>query len=113
MLVVAVAGCDPNGKQAFNSAAWAAADQTGRAGMCRDLMDNHLPSGTTEVQVLGMLGNPDDVHDPKGGMGTLHTMPADYLYGIDGTGHEGWDAAFLMVRLDGGGHVTSSSLFGY
>jgi hypothetical protein len=103
---------DPFNQKRFSVGEWSSASREDRARMCRDLIDRHLPPGTTEQQVLALLGKPEYVnHGDKFPQRAI----ADrfYVYSIGNWSWQGMDDAFLYVHLDKGDRVVKAEIYGY
>lgn len=102
---------DPFDDCSFTPAAWRAANPRGRASMCRDLISKHLIAGTSERQVVALLGNPDEVCKAVKGHRCFGIQT--YIYSIGSWSNQGMDDAFLYVHLDANDQVIFGEIYGY
>ncbi len=104
VIVYALTGnpLDPFDRRWFGVADWAAADETGRARMARDLVRHDLPIGMTRGQVGALLGVAPETNGRS-----------EYLYPIDPCGYDRWDTAFVFIRFDSADRLSAASISGY
>jgi len=89
---------DPFDNEAFTPAAWAKADDEGRARMSRDLIHNHLRRGLSQGQVEALIG--PAFHIQKPGDAWKVVGAEAHVYGIESFGVFGIDDAVVRVHYD-------------
>ena len=101
---------DPFDNRSFSPAGWASADPDARARMSRDLVNHYLAPGTTEQQVVALLGKPGTIVNADG-RNHVYGVRA-YVYPIGSLSSE-MDDTFVYVHLDGNDRVLQAEIDGY
>jgi hypothetical protein len=104
---------DPFDDLAFTPAAWAKADEEGRARMSRDLVNNHLPQGLLQNRVEALIGKTHWIIKPTDNDGYRTRGAETHVYGIGNWSMQGVDDAFVYVHYDANGNVISAEITGY
>jgi hypothetical protein len=104
---------DPFDDRRFSSDAWINAPADARAHMARDIIRRIAKPGTSETEVIEMLGKPDDVSNRRGPGGKVLNGIRIYEYRIGNWPLWRMDDAFLYVYLDTSEHVVKSEIYGY
>jgi hypothetical protein len=103
---------DPFEARSFDRAAWAVADNEGRAAMARDAI-RHLPSGLPASDIEPLLGKCERVIEThrltaSGPRGAVRT----YSYYLGGWGFPYYDSTFLWVHVGADGRVIEAVIGG-
>jgi hypothetical protein len=108
---------DPFDDDRFSRDAWHSAtiayDWDSRARMSRDIIRRVVRPGTSEKEVITLLGEPDRVSDRRGPGGEPLPGIHIYEYKLGNWMFQRMDDAFLYVHLDTSGRVVRSEIYGY
>lgn len=81
--------------------------------MSRDLVHHVIKPGSSEKELLALLGKPEQVSDRRGPGG--NPLSGIHIYEYD-IGHSVWlgmDDAFVYVHLDSSERVVQAEIYGY
>jgi len=105
---------DPFDDKYFRSSDWNASSDQVRAGMCDDLISNHLQPGMTASEVVSLLGKPGkSLTGETDGGGNRLIGHETFSYYIGSWFGYGFDDAFLYVHFDSSGKVLTAEVNGY
>ena len=112
-VIVLEKAIDPFDDEAFSAQVWATAGPESRAAMAEDAI-RCVPAGTTEMQVVGLLGKPEEIVLPNRGAGGNRVRGTRaYTYFLGNWSMHGMDSAFVFVHFDASDRVILAEIYGY